>query len=69
VLHALAQGPQGPSAATDPDAFVVAGPLLPLDDVERLYVRHVLKRLEGRRMEAASTLGMPAPMMLRFGCA
>jgi two-component system response regulator AtoC len=64
-LNALAQGPLVTASAADPDAFVVSGPLLPLEDVERLYVRHVLKRLDGRRMEAASTLGISYPTFLR----
>jgi two-component system response regulator AtoC len=33
--------------------------------VERLYVRHVLARLEGRRMDAARVLGISYPTFLR----
>jgi two-component system response regulator AtoC len=33
--------------------------------VERLYVRHVLGRLDGRRMEAARALGLSYPTFLR----
>ncbi len=58
------QGRSGPPAA-DPEAFVVAGPPRTLQEVERLYVRHVLARLEGRRMEAARALGLSYPTFLR----
>jgi two-component system response regulator AtoC len=64
-LEALAPGPRTSSTEVDPNAFVVAGALPPLDEVERRYVRHVLKRLDGRRMEAASTLGISYPTFLR----
>lgn len=64
-LETLEPGPHAASAAADPNAFVVAGALLPLDEVERRYVRHVLERLGGRRMEAASTLGISYPTFLR----
>ncbi|NTX41226.1 sigma-54-dependent Fis family transcriptional regulator [Myxococcus sp. CA051A] len=57
------RGPLGP-AATDPDAFVVSG-TRSLDEVERLYVKHVLGRLDGRRMEAAKALGLSYPTFLR----
>ncbi len=58
------RGATGP-AAPDPDAFVVSGPLRPLEDVERLYVRHVLSRMDGRRMEAARALGLSYPTFLK----
>jgi len=58
------RGPLGPSA-TDPDAFVVSGAPRTLDEVERLYVKHVLGRLDGRRMEAAKALGLSYPTFLR----
>ncbi|NVJ24003.1 MULTISPECIES: sigma-54-dependent transcriptional regulator [Myxococcus] len=58
------RGPLGPSA-TDPDAFVVSGVPRTLDEVERLYVKHVLGRLDGRRMEAAKALGLSYPTFLR----
>ncbi|NVJ01812.1 sigma-54-dependent Fis family transcriptional regulator [Myxococcus sp. AM001] len=58
------QGASGPPAV-DPDAFVVPGAPRSLQDVERLYVRHVLARLEGRRMEAARVLGLSYPTFLR----
>ncbi|WNG37930.1 sigma-54-dependent Fis family transcriptional regulator [Archangium violaceum] len=64
-LEALASGPRGSASPTDPDAFVVAGPPLPLEEVERRYVRHVLERLEGRRMDAARALGISYPTFLR----
>jgi two-component system response regulator AtoC len=64
-LEALAGGTGGASTPVDPNAFVVAGPPLPLEEVERLYVRHVLERLEGRRMEAARALGISYPTFLR----
>jgi two-component system response regulator AtoC len=64
-LEALAPAAQGRSAALDPNAFVVPGPPLPLEEVERLYVRHVLERLEGRRMDAARALGISYPTFLR----
>ncbi|WNZ59470.1 sigma-54 dependent transcriptional regulator [Myxococcus sp. MxC21-1] len=58
------QGTSGPPDV-DPDAFVVSGAPRPLQDVERLYVRHVLARLDGRRMEAARVLGLSYPTFLR----
>ncbi|WP_141590832.1 MULTISPECIES: sigma-54 dependent transcriptional regulator [unclassified Myxococcus] len=58
------QGTSGPPEV-DPDAFVVSGAPRPLQDVERLYVRHVLARLDGRRMEAARVLGLSYPTFLR----
>ncbi|MCP3101464.1 sigma-54 dependent transcriptional regulator [Myxococcus sp. K15C18031901] len=58
------RGHHGP-ATVDPDAFVVSGPPRPVDEVERLYVKHVLGRLEGRRMEAAKVLGLSYPTFLR----
>ncbi|HYO55534.1 sigma-54 dependent transcriptional regulator [Archangium sp.] len=64
-LEALVPGTGGPPPPADPNAFVVAGPPRPLDEVERLYVRHVLERLEGRRMDAARALGISYPTFLR----
>ncbi|HEX8440869.1 sigma-54 dependent transcriptional regulator [Archangium sp.] len=64
-LEALAPGARGPSALADPDAFVVGGPPLPLEQVEQRYVRHVLERLGGRRMDAARALGISYPTFLR----
>ena len=64
-LEALAPAAQGTSVAVDPNAFVVPGPPLPLEAVERLYVRHVLERMEGRRMDAARALGISYPTFLR----
>jgi two-component system response regulator AtoC len=64
-LEALAPAAKSPSAPADPEAFVVAGPPRPLEEVERLYVRHVLGRLEGRRMDAARVLGISYPTFLR----
>jgi two-component system response regulator AtoC len=65
-LEALALGPPGgPPPPADADAFVVPGPPRPLEEVERLYVRHVLERLEGRRMDAARALGISYPTFLR----
>ncbi|MDQ3262560.1 MAG: sigma-54 dependent transcriptional regulator [Myxococcota bacterium] len=56
---------RGAPPAIAPDAFVVSGPPQPLDSVERLYVRHVLERLGGRRMEAAKALGLSYPTFLK----
>ncbi len=64
-LSALEPLGGGGPAVTDPDAFVVAGSPRPLQEVERLYVRHVLARLDGRRMEAARVLGLSYPTFLR----
>ncbi|QDE91545.1 two-component system response regulator [Myxococcus xanthus] len=66
-LELAALEPQGASGPpdVDPDAFVVSGAPRPLQDVERLYVRHVLARLDGRRMEAARVLGLSYPTFLR----
>ena len=64
-LEALATGPRGPSPTVDSTAFMVMGPPRPLEEVERLYVRHVLKQLEGRRMDAARVLGISYPTFLR----
>ncbi|QRN99398.1 sigma-54-dependent Fis family transcriptional regulator [Archangium violaceum] len=64
-LEALAPGGPGPSALGDPHAFVVSGPPLPLEAVERMYVRHVLGLLDGRRMDAARALGISYPTFLR----
>ncbi|WP_375754307.1 sigma-54-dependent transcriptional regulator [Corallococcus exercitus] len=63
-LQSLARGGGSP-APVDPNAFSVAGPPRPLDEVERLYVRHVLEQLGGRRMEAARALGLSYPTFLR----
>ena len=63
-LQSLAKGGGAPAAA-DPNAFSVSGPPRPLDEVERLYVRHVLEQLGGRRMEAARALGLSYPTFLR----
>jgi DNA-binding NtrC family response regulator len=41
--------------------FVVAGPPIPLDELERRYVGHVLNQLNGKRMEAAQVLGISYP--------
>ncbi|MCY1021815.1 sigma-54-dependent transcriptional regulator [Pyxidicoccus sp. MSG2] len=67
ALELQALEPRGDAAPspTDPDAFVVPGPPRPLEEVERLYVRHVLGRLDGRRMEAARALGLSYPTFLR----
>ncbi|WP_224240844.1 sigma-54-dependent transcriptional regulator [Hyalangium gracile] len=64
-LEALATGPRNASSAPDPTAFVVSGPPRPLEEVERLYVRHVLELMEGRRMDAARVLGISYPTFLR----
>ncbi|KFE69972.1 sigma-54-dependent transcriptional regulator [Hyalangium minutum] len=64
-LEALATGPRSPTASTDPQAFVVSGPPRPLEEMDRLYVRHVLELLEGRRMDAARALGISYPTFLR----
>ncbi|QRK07417.1 sigma-54-dependent Fis family transcriptional regulator [Archangium violaceum] len=64
-LEALASGTPGSASPSDPNAFVVSGPPLPLEEVERRYVRHVLERLEGRRMDAARALGISYPTFLR----
>jgi len=64
-LEALATGPRSTAPQGDPHAFVVTGPPRPLEEVERLYVRHVLELLEGRRMDAARTLGISYPTFLR----
>ncbi|RKH67451.1 sigma-54-dependent transcriptional regulator [Corallococcus aberystwythensis] len=63
-LQSLAKGGGAPASA-DPNAFSVSGPPRPLDEVERLYVRHVLEQLGGRRMEAARVLGLSYPTFLR----
>ena len=44
---------------------VLTGPPRTMEEVERLYVRHVLGLLEGRRMDAARTLGISYPTFLR----
>ncbi|WP_225412193.1 sigma-54-dependent transcriptional regulator [Stigmatella hybrida] len=64
-LEALAPRPGGPAQTSDPHAFVVAGPPPPLEEIERRYVRHVLERMEGRRMDAARALGISYPTFLR----
>ncbi|CAM3201276.1 sigma-54-dependent Fis family transcriptional regulator [Corallococcus sp. ZKHCc1 1396] len=63
-LPSLSKG-NGTPASGDPNAFSVSGPPRPLDEVERLYVRHVLEQLGGRRMEAARALGLSYPTFLR----
>ncbi|NOK12658.1 sigma-54-dependent transcriptional regulator [Corallococcus exercitus] len=63
-LQSLAKG-GGMPAPVDPNAFSVSGPPRTLDEVERLYVRHVLEQLGGRRMEAARALGLSYPTFLR----
>ncbi|RKH54246.1 sigma-54-dependent Fis family transcriptional regulator [Corallococcus sp. AB049A] len=63
-LQSLAKGGGAPAPA-DPNAFSVSGPPRPLDEVERLYVRHVLEQLGGRRVEAAKALGLSYPTFLR----
>lgn len=51
--------------ATSGDDFVVSGPPLALDEVERRYVRHVLDKLDGKRGEAAQALGVSYPTFLK----
>ena len=63
-LPSLAKG-GGTPPPSDPTAFSVSGPPRPLDEVDRLYVRHVLEQLGGRRMEAARALGLSYPTFLR----
>ncbi|WP_223632363.1 sigma-54 dependent transcriptional regulator [Corallococcus sp. EGB] len=63
-LQALSKG-GGTPAWADPNAFSVSGPPRTLDEVERLYVRHVLEQLGGRRVEAARALGLSYPTFLR----
>ncbi|WNZ66088.1 helix-turn-helix domain-containing protein [Myxococcus sp. MxC21-1] len=55
----------GPAAALPADAFVLTGPVKPLEEVERAYVRHALDQHEGRRMEAARALVISYPTFLR----
>jgi two-component system, NtrC family, response regulator AtoC len=64
-LKALATGTQSPAAVADPNAFVLTGPPRPMEEVERLYARHVLGLMEGRRMDAARALGISYPTFLR----
>ncbi|HEX8698986.1 MAG TPA: sigma-54 dependent transcriptional regulator [Myxococcaceae bacterium] len=64
-LEALATGTRPPAAAADPNAFVLTGPPRPMEEVERLYARHVLGMLEGRRMDAARALGISYPTFQR----
>ncbi|WP_164019401.1 sigma-54-dependent transcriptional regulator [Pyxidicoccus trucidator] len=64
-LQALEPRGDATPALPDPDAFMVGGPPRPLEEVERLYVRHVLSQLDGRRMEAARALGLSYPTFLR----
>lgn len=45
--------------------FIVPGPPLTLEKVEELYVAHVLKQLEGRRMETAQVLGISYPTLAK----
>ena len=65
VLPAMpgAVAPQPPSffsVALDPSGTPPA-----LDEVERAYVLRVLEHLEGRRMQAASVLGISYPTFLK----
>ncbi|MBF5041147.1 sigma-54-dependent Fis family transcriptional regulator [Aggregicoccus sp. 17bor-14] len=53
--------PAGPSG----EAFCLDGPPTTLEALERHYVRWVLARLGGRRMEAAKVLGLSYPTFLK----
>ncbi|NPC70620.1 sigma-54-dependent Fis family transcriptional regulator [Corallococcus exiguus] len=52
------------SAAVAPGDFSVTEPV-PMEDLEQAYVRWVLERLGGRRMEAAKALGLSYPTFLK----
>ncbi|HEX2572657.1 MAG TPA: sigma-54 dependent transcriptional regulator [Polyangia bacterium] len=47
------------------DRFVVAGPPIPMEELERRYAQHVLQQLGGRRMEAAKALGLSYPTFVK----
>ncbi|HEY6912633.1 MAG TPA: sigma-54 dependent transcriptional regulator [Myxococcales bacterium] len=57
VLDAAAAG----APAREGTEFVVAGAPIPLEELERRYLGHVLKQLNGKRMEAAQVLGISYP--------
>ncbi|MBJ6761288.1 sigma-54-dependent Fis family transcriptional regulator [Myxococcaceae bacterium JPH2] len=67
-LEVLGGGPAAlappPTEASPTDAFRVEQPL-PMEDLERAYVRWVLEKLGGRRMEAAKALGLSYPTFLK----
>ena len=45
--------------------FVVQGPPITTDELDRRYAKHVLDQLGGRRMEAAKALGLSYPTFLK----
>jgi NtrC-family two-component system response regulator AlgB len=45
--------------------FVISGPPVTVDEIEKRYARHVLQQLEGRRMDAAKALGLSYPTFLK----
>jgi DNA-binding NtrC family response regulator len=60
MLDVLEATPPAAPAREGPE-FVVAGPPIALEELERRYLGHVLKQLSGKRMEAAQVLGISYP--------
>ncbi len=52
-----------PGRPRDADAFEITAPPVPLDELERRYVRWALERLGGRRVETAKALGISYPTL------
>jgi DNA-binding NtrC family response regulator len=65
-LEILEQAPgvQRAPARTGTD-FVISGPPVTVEEIEKKYARHVLQQLEGRRMDAAKALGLSYPTFLK----
>jgi two-component system response regulator AtoC len=63
-LDLLDLGPVG-APVREADEFVVAGPPITLEDLQDRYVKHVLERMSGKRMEAAQALGISYPTLAK----
>src|SRR5229473_4802591 len=65
-LEILEQAHQAQGAPARGGAdFVISGPPVTVDEIEKRYARHVLQQLEGRRMDAAKALGLSYPTFLK----
>ncbi len=62
-LDGLHVGGGKPRLASDP--FLVEGGPITLDELERRYAAHVLRQLQGKRVEAARLLGISYPTLLK----
>jgi two-component system, NtrC family, response regulator AtoC len=62
-LSAAAAPATGPASTAG--GFTVSGEPIAMEEIERRYARHVLDRLDGKRMLAAKVLGLSYPTFLK----